>query len=220
MVVVFTWEFNELEKRFHVISEHFSLTSKYPTIFAEINCILWFYPSSTTFLKIPEKLAENLASVWFSHSYQYFVHRFSSAQKNTLQIVPFCPRSRDRSCSGTVNFQKQCFTLSSLLWQYSLVQWNWSSEVTERTWFTCISDIREPISLHQTVHRIFSQVETAKMINYLWGEGGGLQFQTFLHSVSSAGIVLLHPHHPINPNKVMLVGVWLQLRGAGWRNKI
>ena len=31
------------------------------------------------------------------------------------------------------------------------MQWNWYSVVTGCTWFTCISDVREPISLHQTV---------------------------------------------------------------------
>ena len=38
---------------------------------------------------------------------------------------------------------------------YSLVQWNWLSAVTECTWVACIqsrsSDVREPISLHQSV---------------------------------------------------------------------
>ena len=34
---------------------------------------------------------------------------------------------------------------------YSLVQWNWFSAVTGCTWVTCISDVREPISLHQAV---------------------------------------------------------------------
>ena len=31
------------------------------------------------------------------------------------------------------------------------MQWNWFSVVTGCTWVTCISDIREPISLHQAV---------------------------------------------------------------------
>ena len=35
---------------------------------------------------------------------------------------------------------------------YSLVQWNWFSVVTESTWVTCTSDVREPISLHHAVH--------------------------------------------------------------------
>ena len=34
---------------------------------------------------------------------------------------------------------------------YSLVQVNWFSVVTGCTWVTCISDVREPISLHQAV---------------------------------------------------------------------
>ena len=34
---------------------------------------------------------------------------------------------------------------------HSLVQWNWFSVVTGCTWVTCISDVREPISLHQSV---------------------------------------------------------------------
>ena len=34
------------------------------------------------------------------------------------------------------------------------MQWNWFSVVTGCTWFTYISDVREPISLHQTVFAI------------------------------------------------------------------
>ena len=35
--------------------------------------------------------------------------------------------------------------------KYSLVQRNWFSVVAGCTWVTCISDVREPISLHQAV---------------------------------------------------------------------
>ena len=35
---------------------------------------------------------------------------------------------------------------------YSLVQWNWFSEVTEACTSGASSDVREPISLHQAVH--------------------------------------------------------------------
>ena len=44
-----------------------------------------------------------------------------------------------------------CLLQPYLVWKYSLVQWNWSSVVTGCTWVTCISDVREPISLHQAV---------------------------------------------------------------------
>ena len=37
-------------------------------------------------------------------------------------------------------------------YMYSLVQWKWFSVVTRCTWVTCMSDVREPISLHQAVH--------------------------------------------------------------------
>ena len=45
-----------------------------------------------------------------------------------------------------IQFPKLCFA-------YSLVQWNWFSDVTGCTWVICIHcDVREPISLHQAVH--------------------------------------------------------------------
>ena len=37
-------------------------------------------------------------------------------------------------------------------YQYSLAQWNWFSVVTGCTWHVSISDVREPISLHQAAH--------------------------------------------------------------------
>ena len=44
------------------------------------------------------------------------------------------------------------------IWLYSLVQWNWFPAVTGCTWVTCISDVREPISLHQAVQYCFTIV--------------------------------------------------------------
>ena len=41
--------------------------------------------------------------------------------------------------------------LARVVVQYSLMQWNWFSDVTGCTWITCISDVREPTSLHQAV---------------------------------------------------------------------
>ena len=39
----------------------------------------------------------------------------------------------------------------------SLAQWNWFSVVAGCTWVTCISEVREPISLHQDVQKFVSQ---------------------------------------------------------------
>ena len=70
----------------------------------------------------------------------------------------------------------------------SLVQWNWFSVVTGCTWVTGISDVREPISLHQAVcacwqHKlnsaqlpmslcqIFSTLKTCKTRDLMWNIG-------------------------------------------------
>ena len=50
------------------------------------------------------------------------------------------------------------YGMAIIITVYSVVQWNWSSVVTGCTWVTCISDIREPISLYQAVHAIQVQL--------------------------------------------------------------
>ena len=49
---------------------------------------------------------------------------------------------------------------------YSLVQWNWFSVVTGCTWVTCITDVREPISLHQAVDTV--QTVSASKSEGVW----------------------------------------------------
>ena len=74
-------------------------------------------------------------------------HIVSSEVQNTSRFV----RMSIESARLTVLFiyRKQNQVKEELL--YSLVQWNWFSVVTGCTWVTCISDVREPTSLHHAV---------------------------------------------------------------------
>ena len=49
--------------------------------------------------------------------------------------------------------RKQC---SISMGKYSPVQWNWFLVVSGCIWVTCISDVREPISLHQAVEQVYT----------------------------------------------------------------
>ena len=55
------------------------------------------------------------------------------------------------------------FPSNSTLRPYSLVQWNWLFLVTGCTWVTCISDVRGPISLHQTEIVFVSHIKEIRL---------------------------------------------------------
>ena len=76
--------------------------------------------------------------VWLNHSGGFKLQALTNQRK-----------------SKTAQLSMECLYVPS--WTdclHSLVQWNWFSVVhwTGCTWVTCISDVREPISLHQAVY--------------------------------------------------------------------
>ena len=100
--------------------------------------------------------------VFFFFSSTFVISHIESCQVNSLVnfyffFVLFCEEEKNRFLFQASNpvtlfeyFHDVRYKLCAPV--YSLVQWNWFSGVIKCTWVTCISDVREPISLHQAVH--------------------------------------------------------------------
>ena len=83
---------------------------------------------------------------------------------------------------------------------HSLVQWNRFSDVTRCTWITFISDVREPISLHQAV---------LGHVNLRWGKMPPITLPT-IQTSSWGGDLLVHLNMRCDRCHRQFMHIWVQ----------